>query len=117
VQLLPDCRLPGLWDSKMATHFVEYVLAVNPNLGSSRRNNKKYLLYYGDIEKTSIREYKAKIKKASERDFLDELLLETCYNSGICLRKMKKYQKGLWLSFASVILAMLSLTVKYLMYR
>jgi hypothetical protein len=96
---------------------LEYVLAVNPNLGSSGKNNKKYLLYYGDIEKTSVKEYRAIIKKASENDFLDELLLETHYNSGICLRKMQRYKKGLWLSFASVILAILSLTVKYLMFR
>ncbi len=71
---------------------VQYVLAINPNLGKSGNKDqhghiiKKYPIYYGDIaEIKDVEDYKKLLKDAKVNDFLDELLTETHYNSSICI--------------------------------
>lgn len=104
--------------------FLAYVLAINPNLGSSGKSSnlqttaKKFPIYYGDISKIKNAEsYKKQIGNATDKDFIDELLEEIHYNSGICMKKMERYRRGLWFSFISVCCALLSLASRFFMYR
>ena len=104
--------------------FLTYVLAINPNLESSGKNinlqttTKKYPIYYGDISKINKAEsYKKLMDKATDKDFIDELLDEIYFNSSICMKKMARYKRGLWLSFLSVCCALLSLASRFFMYR
>ncbi len=116
----------------MAISILFYVLAINPNLGSSgnkSKTNKKnkndkqhntiknYPIFYGDIKGMELDEYKEKMRKATSKDLMDELLTETHYNSGICMKKMKNYQNGLWLSFFAVGLALVGWASRFLMYQ
>ena len=108
----------------LGVSILAYIFAINPNLGSggekdkARKNQKKYLIYYGDIASIKDpKDYKEQISNATDGDFLDELLDEIHYNSCICRRKMIYFKRSLWLSFASVCLAMVSLAAKFLMYR
>lgn len=111
-------RLLGL--IAMAFSIFMYVLAINPNLGSSGKkkgkSDKKYPLYFGDIAKLGEQGYKDKIKNSSDENLYDELLTETQYNADICDRKMKKYRTGLWISLIAVGLAFFSLAARYFMY-
>lgn len=94
-----------------------YVLAINPNITSNEpRIKKKVPIFYGDIEKFCNCEYKEAILKASEKDFIDEILNETHLNSVICTRKMRMYKIGLWLSFTAVGMAAISWIAHFLMY-
>lgn len=98
----------------MGTALFFYILAINPNLGSGSKSageakkNKAVLLYYGDIAKLSVDEYKQLMKKSEEKAYFDELLGEIHYNSVICEKKMKNFRKGLWLSFGAIGIAALS---------
>ena len=96
---------------------VFYAIAINPNLGQSgnESEDKKYPIYYGDIASLSLCNYKKIMTDASEKDLIDELWNETHYNSGICYKKMKKYRIGLWLSFASLVVAVISGVSHYFM--
>ena len=105
----------------MSAAITFYVIALNPNLGSGGKKDmdgrKEYPIFYGDIRKYGEQEYKEKISKSKDELFLDELLSETHYNSGICIKKMRRFKVGLWLSFASVFLAFASWIVRCLMYQ
>ena len=99
-----------------------YVWAINPNLGKSglKKNGKvsakKYPIFYGDINNLSVDDYKKVMNRAEEHDLINELLLETHYNSHICYLKMIRYRCGLWLSFAAVVMSIVSWCFHLLMY-
>lgn len=98
-----------------------YVLAINPNLGSSGRKKnkatpkKRYPIFYGDISKLNLEDYKNTINRALETDFVNELQDEIHYNAGICIDKMRRYRVGLWLSFLAIAFALGSWAAHYLM--
>lgn len=91
-----------------------YVFAINPNLGSisksdsKEKEEKRFPLFFGDIAKMPVDEYKQLMKKSEEKDYLDELLVEIHYNSVICSKKMKRFRWGLWMSFAAIGIAAFS---------
>ncbi len=91
-----------------------YVFAINPNLGSVSKsdskgtNKKRFPLFFGDIAKIPIDEYKKLMKKGEEKDYLEELLVEIHYNSVVCNEKMKRFRWGLWMSFAAIGIAAFS---------
>ncbi len=99
-----------------------YVLAINPNLGKSgiKKKNKppkkNYPIFYGDISELSLTEYRNRMNKGNEQDFVNELQAETHYNSGICIDKMKRYRIGLWISFASIVMSLISWAAHYMMF-
>lgn len=80
-----------------------YAFALMPNLKSIRKR-KKYPVFYGDISRLEIGEYKSLIAAADEKDYADELMNEIYCNSQICNRKMLKYKVGIILSVISLIL-------------
>ena len=97
-----------------------YAMAVTPNLKSSGNKKpiqKKYPLFYGDISALKFTKYRALMEKGTEKDFVDELILESWTNSGICMRKMKLYKAGVILSIVAVLLALLSMASHFLMYK
>ena len=88
---------------------VLFCLAIIPNLKSNNNGKSKKLpLFFGDIASLSIDDYKKKVIRSSDIDFINELILETHMNSGICLKKMKKFKTGMVLSLVAIILAILS---------
>lgn len=102
----------------MSISILFYVLAINPNITSSKPGiKKKAPIFYGDIAKLSISQYKEAILKASEKDFFDEILNEAHMNSVICTKKMRMYKIGLWLSFTAVGIAVISWIAHFLMYN
>ena len=68
-----------------------FIRAIFPNLKSSGKNEKKYPIYFGDIQALDFNEYKAKVEKANNEDFYQEILLESHFNSGVCMKKMRRY--------------------------
>ena len=104
----------------MSVSILAYILAINPNLGTNTKNNntpkKKCPIYFGDIAEYKLDEYLQAANMADEKDFVEELQRESHYNAGVCVRKMRRYRFGLWLSFASIALAGLSWLSHYLMY-
>ena len=104
----------------MAVAVILYAMAVIPNLkssGNKKPKQKKYPLFYGDISALSFTKYRALMEKGTEKDFVDELILESWTNSGICMRKMKLYKAGVILSIVAVLLALLSMASHFLMYK
>lgn len=107
----------------MLVSILFYVLAINPNLGKSGKKkngsipSKKHPVFYGDIAKMSLEDYKKAMNKATDEDFIDELQNEAHYNSIICASKMYYYKVGLWLSFAAVVIAGFSWLSRFLMMK
>lgn len=119
-----------------------YVWAIFPNLASSSDGEKKssafrflkpcrnlsrrcddknrkirYPLYYGDIQKLGLNDYKESFCKATKHQITDELIWETHHNAKICMKKMKRFRLGLILSFISVLFAGISFVSRFIMYR
>ncbi len=100
-----------------------YVLAINPNLGSSGKKKngvaprKKYPVFYGEIAEMTEDEYRKTMNKATEEELISELQNETYFNSRICSSKMRHYRIGLWFSFAAVVIAGFSRMASYFMIR
>lgn len=99
-----------------------YVLAISPNLKSNSKTekeakDKKFPIYYGDISGLSDNEYAGKMNKATVDDMIDEIQRETQSNANICMKKMKRYRRGLWTSFTAIILAGGAWAAHYLMYH
>ena len=95
-----------------------FACAIIPNLKSSgKRDKKKYPIFYGDIEALSFEDYKKLMEKGTDKDFIDELILENWHNSSICTRKMKHYKDGVIFSLVAVCLAFISIAAHFLMFR
>lgn len=104
----------------MAIAVFFYAKAIMPNLKSSgklKAKQKKYPLYYGDICLLNLEDYQKLMDKGTEKAFNDELVLESWYNSKICLGKMKWYKNGVITSIAAFGLAVISFIAHFLMYR
>ena len=98
---------------------VYFFAAINPNLGSngtaqnaSPVKEKGCPLFYGDIAKLKLADYKERANIADERVFIDELQNEIHYNSKICTSKMKRYRNGLRCSFVAIAFLFLQLVIK-----
>ena len=99
-----------------------YVLAISPNLrlnGKNKENktNTYYPIYYGDIAKMDLDQYLKMVDKANSIRFYEEIQREIHFNSGICLRKMRRYRIGIWTSFGFIILAAIGLATRFLMFQ
>lgn len=96
-----------------------YTKAIIPNLNSNEEDikKKKYPIYYGDISSLDYKQYKKLMENGSIQDFKEELMHDSWFNSGICIKKMKRYRIGVKLSFIAIILAFISLIFHIFMYR
>ena len=64
----------------MVVAVIFYAMAVIPNLkssGNKKPKQKKYPLFYGDISALKLTKYRALMEKGTEKDFVDELILES----------------------------------------
>lgn len=113
----------GISIALMLISILFYVLAINPDLGKSGKKEngtvpkKKCPVFYGDIAELALPDYRKAMNQATDTDFINELQAEAYYNSRICLKKMKKYRIGLWLSFAAIVFALGSWAARYLMFH
>ena len=104
----------------MAVSVFFYAKAIIPNLrssGNAEPTKKKYPIFYGDISSLKIEEYHNRMAKGTDKDFDDELVLESWFNSGICMKKMKLYKVGVIASIVAIGLAAVSFISHFLMYR
>ncbi len=101
----------------MALGIIFFISAIFPNLKSSDKNEKKHPIYFGDIQALDINEYKNTVKKATDEDFYQEILSENHFNSGVCMKKMKRYRNGILFSTIAMGFAFLSFLAHVLMYR
>ena len=117
----------------MLSALIFYAKAILPNLNSDveklekkkqkkkkkakekKKELKAYPIFYADIQDMDYLEYKKRMDNGTEAAFNDELLGEIMCNSQICAKKIKNYRRALILSFVSIILAMLTLLVHYIM--
>ena len=91
-----------------------YSRALSPNLKSNDEDhNKCYPLFFGDISSEDLDKYKRKMHYSNDSDFLEELIYETHFNSRLCSKKMKSFKLGFIFSILSVVLAILTLGIKY----
>ena len=104
----------------MALAVFFYAKAIIPNLKSSgnvKSTQKKYPLFYGDIHSLKLEKYQELMSKGTDKDFNEELILESWHNAGISLRKMQWYKRGVITSIIAIGLAAISFTAHFLMYR
>ena len=104
----------------LALAVVFYAIALIPNLKSSGKvkpTQKKYPIYFGDIHSIPFEDYQQLMAKGTDKDFTDELILESWYNSGICLKKMKGYRAGVITSIIAIGFAFISFAAHWMMYR
>ncbi len=96
-----------------------YAKAIIPNLKSSgniEATKKKYPVYFGDIHSYNLDDYRILMERGTDRDFINELIQESWYNSGICLKKMKYYRVGVIFSIIAIVLAFVSFGAHCFMY-
>lgn len=103
----------------MVCAVIFYAKAIMPNLNSSgneKATQKQYPLFFGDIYSLKQEDYQELMAKESGKSFNDELIVETWFNAGICLDKMKNYKRGLIISLVAIGLATFSFIAHLLMY-
>lgn len=94
-----------------------FCFALKPNLKSSGESSgKKYPVFFGDIASLTAEEYEEKLTRASDQDFIREMIRETQLNAEICLRKMKLYRLGIIASMVAIVLAIMTFVTRYLVY-
>ena len=102
----------------MGAAIVAFCFALIPNLKSTNNSSsKKCPIFFGDIASLAQDEYKKKAIKASEIDFISELLLEIHINTGICLNKMKLYRLGMVSSIIAIFLAIATFITRFFIYH
>ena len=95
-----------------------YIKAIIPNLKSNNKNpsEKRFPIYYGDIQELAIEDYMGIMKKSTDEDFAEELFNESWYNSRICMSKMRNYRRGVILSGIAIGLSIISLVAGVMMH-
>ncbi len=96
-----------------------YTKAIIPNLKSNNKAPlcKTYPIYYGDIASLGSDNYKKLIQDGKEGDFIEELILETHFNSQICRKKMENFKIGVICSSIALGLAFFCYFAHYMMYQ
>ena len=87
------------------------------NCCAVKRLEKKYPIYFGDIQSLDYRLYKTRMARGTDEAFNDEIVLESWHNSGVCQKKMVRYRRGVILSCIAIGFALLSLGAHFFMYR
>ncbi len=96
-----------------------FVLAIIPNLKKSGNDGEKKVcpIFYGDISKMPLDEYRRLMSETAEKHFQEELITETYQNAKICMNKMKRYKMGVRIAFIAIIVAGISFASHFFMYR
>lgn len=103
----------------MGTAIFFFVWAIIPNLEKSGkvREKKDCPIFYGDISKISLDEYRQLMNKATAEHFCEELITETHQNAKICMNKMERYKAGVKIAFIAIVVAGISFISHFFMYR
>ena len=104
----------------MALAVFFYAKAIIPNLKSAAPTNKakkKYPIFYGDIQSLEFNAYHELINKGTNKEFNDEIERETWHNSGVCMKKMRRYKMGVILSISAIGFAFFSFVAHFMMYK
>lgn len=67
-------------------------------------SGKNSLLFFGNISKMNLNDYKTKILNMDEKDITKDLLEQVYTNSIICAKKMKRYNSGIVCLIAATII-------------
>lgn len=83
---------------------------------NANRKLKDYPIFYRDIQDMSCDEFRRRMTQGTNAAFNDELIQEIWINSGICMKKIKRYKYAVILSLYAIVLALLSFGAHYMMY-
>ena len=102
----------------MAIAILFYGLSIIPNLKSiiKEGDKKKYPLFFGDVQSYTLGEYERTIKECSDISFNKELIVESWINSRICMKKIKRYRRGVIFSLFAIVFAFFCVAARFLMY-
>ena len=104
----------------MAIAILFYAMAIKPNLkssGNKKAEEKSFPIFYGDIQALNFDTFKKRMEKGTNKEFMDELILESWHNSRICMKKMQRFKWGVILSIIAIGSAFLSSVAHFMMYR
>lgn len=76
-----------------------------------------YINKINTIRPICLNEYKELVEKGTAKAFNNELVTESWHNSGVCMKKMKRYRRGVICSGLAIAFALLSFFAHFLMYR
>lgn len=68
------------------------------------QTSKKSAFFFGTIANEEKNSYVERVTKMSEKEIIEDILGQVHINSGICLRKMKLYNRGIAFFTISIIL-------------
>ena len=74
------------------------VLNVKVKVEQKKELDNESKIFFEDIQKKNYVEYKERLLKMSEEDFLDDIISQIYKNSKICSKKYKRYKIGFILS-------------------
>ncbi len=89
--------------------FLSLILSVVFLLGTltarTKNNSGKYsMMFFGEIAKLSLNDYKAKVLNRTEDELIKDVLEQIHTNSIICTKKTGNYNKGIWCTLAGTFL-------------
>ena len=68
------------------------------------KGNKPSLLFFGEISKLSLNDYKSKILNRTEDELIKDILEQIHTNAEICTKKSKYYNFGVQFVFVTTVL-------------
>ena len=99
-----------------------HLLAINPSFkaeenSESGNKQQEFTLFYDKIRRfENAEDYIQSFRNCSEKQFEEEVLREVYINSGICTNKMKRFKRGIWLGWISILLIVSSSILYYCAY-
>ena len=102
---LPCLISLGIGFLLMSLSLLILLCSIVPNVKSNSNGvRKKCPVFYGDICKISKSEdYESIILKASDADFVEEMIREIHYNSGVCYSKTKRYSSAVKIAKVAIL--------------
>ena len=68
------------------------------------KSGKHSMMFFGEIAKLSLNDYKAKVLNRSEDELIKDVLEQIHTNSIICTKKSGNYNKGVWCALTGTFL-------------
>ena len=99
--------------------YLSLVLSVGLLLGTltariKGQRSKPSLLFFGEISKLSLNDYKAKILNRTEDELIKDILEQVHTNAEICAKKSKVYNVGVKLTLLATVLYVMCMILRVL---
>ena len=95
--------------------FASIVLFLGTLTARIKGNNEKHsLLFFGEIAKNSLNDYKSKILNRTEEELIKDVLEQVYINSKICTIKSKYYNIGVKLTLISTVVYVICMILNVL---